>query len=40
MEDADEWINKLEAQMSYEDLSKAKNMARVCMNSDFYDCEN
>ena len=38
MEDADEWINKLEAQMSSEDLSKAKNMARVCLKSDYKNC--
>ncbi|MDA8760431.1 SEL1-like repeat protein [Amylibacter sp.] len=38
MEDADEWINKLEAQMSSEDLSKAKNMARVCLKIDYKNC--
>ena len=36
--DAKNRTDTLEAQMTSEDLSKAKNMARVCMNSDYKNC--
>ena len=36
--DAKDWTDTLEAQMTFEDISKAKNMARECMNSNYYNC--
>jgi uncharacterized protein len=36
--DAKDRTDTLEAQMTFEDLSKAKNMAKECMNSGYIDC--
>ena len=35
---AGEYLDKIKASMSAEEISKAAYNARVCMNSDYYDC--
>ena len=37
---ASEYLDRIKISMTSEEISKAAYSARVCMNSDFYDCEN